>query len=121
MDLDNNNCNMQVLITPLYEAKGWMKLIGIVSIIGGAIYALSIIGIVIAWLPIWMGILLNKASNLIEQAYNSDDEYVMSDALKNLKTYFIINGVLVLIAVVFMGFTIAVWGFAAISGVLTGW
>jgi len=115
--LEDNKYNLKLIITPLYEAKGWMKLIGIVSIIGGALYALTLVGIIIAWLPIWMGILLNKSAGLIEQAYNSDDELILNNALKKLKTYFIINGVLVLISIAGVGLALL---FGGISAILNG-
>ena len=42
---------------------GWMKFIGIMTIIGGCFQALTIFGLVIAWLPIWMGVVLTKAGS----------------------------------------------------------
>jgi hypothetical protein len=88
------------LIVPLYQCKGWMKLVGVMSILGGALYALSIIGIIIAWLPIWMGVLLFQSANAIELAYLGGDRNAMTRSLAKLKTYFIITGVLTLIGIV---------------------
>ena len=50
---------------PLYNAKGWMKFVGVLSIIYGVLVALSIIGILIAWLPIWIGILLFQSASAV--------------------------------------------------------
>jgi hypothetical protein len=50
-----DNCLIQVLSMPIYQARGWLKFLGVLSFIGGIFQALSIVGIVIAWLPIWMG------------------------------------------------------------------
>jgi hypothetical protein len=90
------------LSIPLYQCKGWIKFVGVMSIIGGALYALSLIGIIIAWLPIWMVVLLFQSANAIESAYLSGDRNAMTRALGKLKTYFIIMGVMTLIGIIIM-------------------
>lgn len=84
----------------LYSAKGWMKLSGVLLIINGVFIALTIIGILIAWLPIWMGVLLFQSAGAVERAYNSEDEAALVESLSKLKTYFVIMGVLSLIGIV---------------------
>jgi len=85
---------------PLYNCKGWMKLLGVVYIIGGALQALTIFGIIIAWLPIWTGILLFQSASAITLAYEGDNQAEMTRALFKLKTYFIIMGVMTLIGII---------------------
>ena len=46
----------------------WVKLMGILNIIGGALSALTIVGIIIAWAPIWMGVLLFQAGSRADEA-----------------------------------------------------
>jgi hypothetical protein len=88
---------------PLYNCKGWMKLVGVMSIISGAIAAISIVGIIFAWLPIWTGVLLFQSAKAIEQAYETDSKPAMTRSLSRLKTYFIIMGILTLIGIIFWG------------------
>lgn len=85
---------------PLYGAKGWMKLLGVMSIIAGAFQALTIVGIIIAWLPIWLGVLLFQASGRIEEAFVNGREETLLMGLAKLKTYFMIMGILVLIGII---------------------
>jgi len=85
---------------PLFNSKGWIKFLGILMIVYGAMVALSIIGIVIAWLPIWLGVLLNKAANKIGEAQYSGNKTDMIEAQKSLATYFTIYGVLALVGIV---------------------
>lgn len=98
------------LSIPLYQCKGWIKLVGVMFIIGGALYALTIVGIIIAWLPIWQGVLLIQSAGAVEQAYQSGNRNAMTRSLLKLKTYFIIMGVLTLIGIIatlllfFLGF-----------------
>ncbi|UCC98366.1 MAG: DUF5362 domain-containing protein [Phycisphaerales bacterium] len=104
------------LSAPLYQCKGWMKLVGVMSILGGALYALTLIGIVIAWLPIWVGILLFQSAGAIELAYQSGDRNTMARSLAKLKTYFVIMGVLTLVGIVI---TILAFVFGFLGAILS--
>lgn len=92
---------VRTLITPLYQAKGWLKLVGVMSIIGGVLTVLSIWGIIIAWLPIWLGVLLFQAAGAAEMAYTNGSEQSMLLSLSKLKTYFVITGVMTIIGMIF--------------------
>jgi len=93
----------KTLSTPLYGAKFWLQLVAVMSIIYGALMALSIIGIVVAWLPIWMGVLLFQCASQVDHAYLADDAQALHTALSKLRIYFTILGVLTLIGVVVGG------------------
>lgn len=107
---------------PLYNAKFWMKLIGVVMVIYGVLIALSIIGLVIAWLPIWIGVLLFQSAGAIEMAYAQGDMEAAIRGMEKLKVYFVINGVLLLIGVIlgvagiFLGGMGALMGMGAMGG-----
>ena len=98
---DQANLIKEVSI-PVYQARGWMKLIGILMIIGGVFYALTIVGIIIAWLPIWMGVVLYQAGSSSEQAYFNGDKYSLLTSLNKLKLYFTIMGIMTLITIALM-------------------
>ena len=106
--------NEEALVTriaePLYRAKGWMKLAGVLSIIQGVFTIFSIWGIIICWIPIWMGVVLCSASNHIRTAFetNSDDEFRTS--LEKLGTYFRVFGILaiVMLTLMLIGFLAAI-------------
>mgnify|MGYP006287007767 CR=1 FL=1 len=95
---------------PLFKAKGWLKLVGVMSIIYGVITIFSVVGIIICWLPIWMGVLLFKAGNKIEEARAMGDKYQLLESLDKLKTYFVITGVLTLIGIIVFVIALAVGG-----------
>jgi hypothetical protein len=90
------------LSVPIYQAKGWLKFLGILSIIGGVGQALSVVGIVIAWLPIWMGVLLFQAGSNIEPAGQLGDKFGFQRSMSALKTYFVLQGVLTLLSIFFV-------------------
>jgi hypothetical protein len=69
-------------------------------IIYGAFLVLTIVGVIIAWLPIWLGVLLNQTANRVEQAQISGEMMSMVKAQNSLSTYFTIYGVLALIGII---------------------
>ncbi len=77
---------------------GWMKFMGIMSIIAGCLQALTIFGLVIAWLPIWMGVVLTKAGSKAGEYADKGDFAALEDMTGQLKTYFTISGVLIIVS-----------------------
>jgi hypothetical protein len=77
---------------------GWMKFMGIMSIIGGCLQALSIFGLVIAWLPIWMGVVLTKAGAKAGEYADKGDFASLESLTGQLKTYFTISGILIIVS-----------------------
>ena len=103
--MENDNLNIEQKVVrevslPLFSSKGWIKFLGILMIIYGVIAAMTIVGIIFAWLPIWLGVLLNQTANRIEQAHLAGDSVAMIRAQNSLSTYFTIYGVLALIGIV---------------------
>jgi len=82
------------------EMSGWLKFIGIVAIVYGALIALTIIGIIIAWLPIWMGITLYSAGKKANDAQYTGNPMNLVEMMRKLKTFFIVQGVLLIIGLV---------------------
>lgn len=93
--------------SPIYMSRGWMKFLGVLSIIYGAMMVFTIVGILIAWLPIWLGILIFQAASSAEKAYVVGDKNEFVKSMNQLKTYFTVSGILALIAIIlsiiFMG------------------
>ena len=111
----SNNPAIANAMRPLSEAAGWMKLIGTLGIIYGVILALTIIGLIVAWLPIWMGVLLNRAANQAQDATRSGDEASAIQATSSLKTIFLVQGILVLIGLVMFGLMIVLTVVAGVT------
>jgi hypothetical protein len=86
------------LAQTLSSAGGWMIFVGIVTIIQAALLLLSTAGmaIVVAWLPIWIGIVLIKAAGRAKKAATSGDEGALREALNQLNLYFKLSGVMML-------------------------
>ncbi len=85
----------------LFRATGWMKLLGVLMIVYGVLAALTIVGILIAWLPIWAGILLLQAATAADRADREEDDGAFARSLSRLRLFFTLMGItaLVLLAV----------------------
>ena len=98
---------------------GWMKFVGIMSIIGGCLQALSIVGLVIAWLPIWMGVVLTKAGTRAGEYADKGDFAALEGMTGHLKVYFTISGVMVIVSFAAAAIAIAIWAALFTAGVLS--
>ncbi|WP_447553539.1 DUF5362 family protein [Vreelandella sp. EE22] len=97
---------LRSIAEPLYRAKFWMQLIGVMLIITGLLTAITVVGIIVAWIPIWGGVVLMQAAKAGSRAYQSGDERELRFALGKLKTHFTIFGVLLLLyLLLFVGMT----------------
>jgi hypothetical protein len=100
-----NQANEQAAIVrelglPLLESKGWIKFLGVVSVIQGIVVAFTLVGLIIAWLPIWIGVLLYQSASILERAHLTGDRATFSAAMAKLKTYFMIQGILTLLGII---------------------
>jgi hypothetical protein len=91
--------------------SAWLKFLGIVTIISGALSVISIVGILIAWLPIWLGVLLFQAGDRAQSAKFSNDLNYLVQMMEKLKMYFMINAVVVIIGIAFVVLFVVFAGF----------
>lgn len=95
-----SNHSIADLSQPLASGAGWMKFVGVMFIIQGALTAITIIGIIFAWLPIWIGVLVMQSASAVERASQTGDATALKESLAKLRTYFVIQGVLWLVSIV---------------------
>ena len=106
---------LRELAKPLLAARRWMKLVGILLIVQGIASVLSIWGILIAWLPIWMGWLLLKSSKEVELAERQGDKVALMRGMNQLKTFFTINGIITLAMLILFTVLMLVFGGTMLS------
>ncbi len=91
---------VRALDLPLWQSRGWMKLMAVLMILNGALAIISIWGILFCWLPIWLGITLFSAANNIQTAAAQDSEQHLQVALNKLGLFFKINGICALVGII---------------------
>ncbi|HVB84086.1 MAG TPA: DUF5362 family protein [Rhodanobacteraceae bacterium] len=100
--MDTNSATIRELSQPLAAGKGWMKFLGVMYIISGVLPALTIVGLLWAWLPIWLGIVLMQSAGAIERAQFNGDQGAFALSLDKLRLYFVILGVTMIVSLVLM-------------------
>jgi hypothetical protein len=105
------NPSISNVMRPLSDVAGWMKLIGTLAIIWGVILALSIVGLIVAWLPIWMGVLLRRAADESVVANRTGHEANAVAATSSLHTIFKVQGVILLVM-------LALWAVGIVLGII---
>ncbi len=95
---------------PLYRVKKWIKFVAIFSIIYGVLVIFSGFGILICWIPIWMGTSLLSALKRLEIAFETNNENELQISLNKLSKYFKICGIflLVLLIIIIIGIIAAI-------------
>lgn len=100
---------------PLFQSKTWLKVLGVAMIVQGIITALTIVGIIICWLPIWLGAILFQAAGAIENAQQNGSKPHFMVSMSKLRLFFMINGILMLIMIAFVVIAFIVTGGAMLS------
>ena len=100
--------------SPIYQGRNWIKFLGVMSIIQGVVMVFTLVGIIIAWLPIWMGVILYQSATKMEQAYATGDKGGFYESMGKLKLYFMIQGIMALIGIVFAIFALSIGMLGAI-------
>ncbi len=87
------------LLRPLLDARMWMKLLAVLAVIDGVLMAFTPWGILVAWLPIWLGVVLFQAASALDRA-EAGDGAAAAQALGRLRTFFTIAGVTAIVLLV---------------------
>ena len=91
-----NSDVLQSQVNQLAQIAGtmsaWLRFLGLVSVVSGALSALTIVGLIFAWLPIWLGVLLFQAG----------DPAALTQLLEKLKLYFILSATAIIVSLAFV-------------------
>jgi hypothetical protein len=95
-------------------SAGWMKFLGVLLILYGIFLVFTLVGILICWLPIWLGVILFKAAGDAEMASRGAPQKLM-DFIQKINRFFLIEGILALIGLIvflvalFFGIMVGIW------------
>ncbi len=113
-----NEVNNEELVKKLSmlagRSAGWMKFLGVVSIIFGVLYVFTIWGIIFAWLPIWVGVILFQAAGDAETASLGMPTRLLQ-FVQRLNKYFLIQGIATLVMLIVI-FVVVILGAAMFIG-----
>lgn len=106
--------DLRAVTLPLYEAKKWIKFIGGALVGIGIFYALTIVGLLVAWLFLWLGALLWQAGSQIDSAFSQDEEVLLSVAFQKLRRFFVVAGIAMLVYLIVIAVGLVVGGVLAL-------
>jgi len=98
------------LAGPLIERKGWIKLLGVLCIIGGIF---SLPALLIGLLPIFAGVSLMKMAGHLERVQAGGDFAQLEEVQRNAAKFFFFQGIFVSI---YLAFIVLVIGLGLIGG-----
>lgn len=81
------------LVLPLYQSLFWMRLFAVCLIVYGALITVTGVGVLVAWLPMWIGVILLLTGKSITVAYKGNNEQAFVQSISRLKTIFITLGI----------------------------
>ncbi|TCL76780.1 hypothetical protein EDC14_100160 [Hydrogenispora ethanolica] len=84
------------LIPPL---NGWATFLGVLTIIGGAMWCVGIITAAIGVPLIIAGVKLLKAVSLSKEAAGRNQQQLLGEVFANLNSYFKTNGIIIVISI----------------------
>lgn len=95
-----NHHNIFIFNSVIDSLSGWMKFIGIYTIVLGAITCIGIITAAIGVPLIFAGIALTNGSKSIKAYKNYNSPYILKDIFTAFNKYFKIQGILIIIGII---------------------
>ena len=92
LSTQTQSLDIRRLVYPLYQSLLWIRLFAACLIFYGALITVTGVGVLVAWLPMWIGVILLLASKSIATAYKENDEHAFMHSISRLKTIFITLG-----------------------------
>lgn len=80
----------------------WFIVPALFFILGGVLYGITIIGLIVAWVPIWLGVLLFQANKALESARATGYRNDLMTAVEKIELYFRIIGIMYILSFVLM-------------------
>lgn len=119
METSPRHTLVHTLSRPLYRSRHWLRLLGGLILLNGILIALTLVGLIVAWLPIWLGMLLWQCASAAEAAHLTGASEELLTALNRISVFFTILGVLTLITLL-TSLLLTVLGLLDIHGFMIG-
>lgn len=114
---DVRSDTLAYVLEPLHRTRNWMKFLAVLLFVAGAINALSVVGLLVAWIPVLVGLLLWQAAGALTDGYPSDAD-LLRRASERLRHLFMTYAVLAVVALVGFVMLLGLGFIAAIAEVL---
>ena len=113
-DLHTRSGALEYVIEPLHRARKWMKFLAVLLFVAGALNALSVIGLLVAWIPVLIGVLLWQAASALTDGHPTADVDRLRRSTEKLRHVFMTYAVLAVVALIGFGLLLGLGLVAAI-------
>lgn len=76
--------DLRYVVAPLVRSRPWLTFFAVICFLNALILAISLWGIVLAWIPLWIGALLVRAASRLRRFDESDREENMREAIEKV-------------------------------------
>jgi len=115
---ENMNQQNNFIINSIIDSlSGWMKFLGIYTIVSGAISCLGIITAAIGIPLIFAGIALTKGAKSIKTYKQFNSPYVLSEVFTSMNKYFKIQGIIAIVGIVILAIYMVVILFVLVMSI----
>jgi hypothetical protein len=90
---------LEYVLEPLHRTRNWMKFLAVLLFTAGGINALSVVGLMVAWIPILVGVLLWQSAGALTDGYPTDTD-LLRRATQKLRHLFMTYAGLAVLALV---------------------
>ncbi|MCF6192259.1 MAG: DUF5362 domain-containing protein [Candidatus Hydrothermae bacterium] len=77
--------------------RPWLRFLGILNLIMGVLEALTVVGLVVAWVNLWLGYLLYQAAGRADEVLATGSQESLVGFLEKLRLFFMILGLLTVV------------------------
>ncbi|MCY4129671.1 MAG: DUF5362 family protein [Gammaproteobacteria bacterium] len=110
--------DVRTLLTSLIKNAIWLKILGVVLFVYGVFLCISIVGLLVGWLPIWLGVLLFSSAKRLDVIKEEDSPEDAVESIEKISLFFKISGIVTLVYVVFLVLILLFFFVRGISGVM---
>lgn len=87
----------------------WLKFLGVMSMIGGALYCVSIVGIVAGWFPLLIGYWQVKASDDLLRFSQTGEVQGLESGFNKLRQYYTVMGIMAIVGLSMVALVMVVY------------
>ncbi|MEL6181019.1 MAG: DUF5362 family protein [Myxococcota bacterium] len=102
----------------------WLKFFGVFNMLAGGFYCLSIVGILVGWIPILIGYLLYTSGDSMERFAANNDIMALEESISSMRLFWMASGILTIASMVIglLSFVVValIWGAAIVAAIGAG-
>jgi hypothetical protein len=107
---DTREAELRGACASLVHHVGWTRALALLNFVLGGLLALTLVGLVLAWFFIWLGVVLNRAAKALDEARARPEHFdaAMAEAMRQVAFHFIMQ-VMMLLGLLGLGVVVSLF------------